>query len=93
MLRAITRLDVERLAEATGGWSVDDTELITVLATRSKAHLTRVSMLYRETRGSSLEALMKDSITGVVTTGWYVALPTSPRHTRNLPRMHAYMCH
>ena len=71
LLRAITRLDVERIAEACAGWSADDTELIKSLATRSKSFLTRVSMLYRETYGLTLEKLISDSITGVVTTGWY----------------------
>ena len=71
---AVTRLDVERIAEACGGWSVDDTALIKALTTRSKRFLTRVSMLYRETRGLSLERLIDKEITGTGSQGWYAYL-------------------
>ena len=76
LLRAITRLDVERIAEACAGWSVDDTALIACFATRSKRFLARVSMLYRESYGASLEQLIKKEITGTITTGWCAEPPT-----------------
>ena len=62
LLRFMTTLDVERLAEACEGWGTDDTHFIQCITTRSKRYLTRVSMLYRFLHKYQLEQLIDKEI-------------------------------
>ena len=64
LVNFVAALDVDRLAEACIGWGTDDTEFITLLATRSKRHLARVSRMYREGYDKDLLMLIEEETSG-----------------------------
>mmetsp|Transcript_18138 Transcript_18138/g.30301 ORF Transcript_18138/g.30301 Transcript_18138/m.30301 type:complete len:1081 (+) Transcript_18138:3-3245(+) len=64
LLAFISYLDVETLREAVKGWSVDDTQLIRTLATRSKRFLARVSVGYRKAFQEPLHLLVDEQLSG-----------------------------
>ena len=56
-------LDVETLAEATKGWSTDDTRFIRTITTRNKQFLGRINYLYREDTDKTLTQLIDENCT------------------------------
>jgi len=73
LIKSVTLLDVERIAEAATGWSLEDVEFIKRLTTRSKSFLANVSMLYRDKGGTSLEKVIDTKI-GTSKSNWYAYL-------------------
>ncbi len=66
---AIMHVDVDRLADACIGWGTNDTQFITILTTRCKRYMFRLSREYRKAYDKDLQKLIKEE-----TSGWYAYL-------------------
>ena len=66
LLKFLAELDAETIAEASKGWGTDDSRLIKTIASRTKAHLGKVSKVYWEAHDMDLEKVIEKECGG-----WY----------------------